>query len=72
MAIVYEVFFEISTNDITVEKTFAVIADEIAQKNGLVLALEKGKIVAAVKEELVNVCVLRRLDRIGVQGNENS
>ncbi len=64
MAIVYEAFFEISTNDITVEKTFTVIADEIAQKNGLVLALENGKIVAAVKEDFVNVCVLRRLDRM--------
>lgn len=68
MAIVYEVFFEISTNDITVEKNFTVIADEIAQRHGLVLALENGRIVAAVKEEIVNVCVLRKFDKIEVQG----
>lgn len=69
MAITYEVFFEISTNDITVEKTFTVIANEIAQRSGLVLALENGRIVAAVKEELVNVCVLRMLDQSEVTNN---
>lgn len=68
MAIAYEVFFEISTNDINVTNTLTVIADEIAQRSGLVLALENGRIVAAVKEELVNVCVLRRLDQSEVQG----